>query len=75
MYCTYCGSALHPLRFCPHTYAGQTNRVHLRCSYCGQRDHEREACPKTWAGSSVRAQYPETVEEHFIKDKEEEGRP
>ena len=70
MYCTYCGSDRHQVRFCPKTHQGSANRLHLRCTYCGGRDHEIQACPKTYQGSAVLFVEPEAVREHFIKDPE-----
>lgn len=50
VYCTYCGSNLHPTAYCPKTYEGSAKRLHLRCAYCGGRDHNTDACRKKWAG-------------------------
>jgi hypothetical protein len=69
MYCTFCGRKTHTITNCPSTASGQSNRLHMRCAYCGARDHNIEACPKTWHGSAVRAWHPETVADHFIKDR------
>lgn len=50
MRCGYCGSNLHTTDYCPKTWAGSANRLHLRCSYCGGTDHNRDACPRAWPG-------------------------
>lgn len=69
MRCSYCGSERHTEALCPHTYAGSPARMHLRCTYCGGRDHDIKACPKTWGGSAARAWHPDSVADHFVKDR------
>jgi hypothetical protein len=68
MRCVYCGSELHTLTNCPHTWGGSANRAKMRCVYCGAHDHNIEACPKTWGGSAARAWHEESVKDSFIKD-------
>ena len=53
MRCTYCGSALHPVSHCPHTWGGSVKHAQLRCSYCGCRDHNYEACVKHMGGGKL----------------------
>lgn len=69
MRCTYCRRPGHTESLCPKTHAGSVARQHLRCSYCGGRDHDVQACPKTHAGSAARAWHPDSVADHFIKDR------
>jgi|HubBroStandDraft_6_1064221.scaffolds.fasta_scaffold00056_14 hypothetical protein len=69
MHCTYCGSNLHSYACCPKTYSGSMRRLLLRCVYCGGTDHNINACPKTWSGSASRSFHPDTVADHFVKDK------
>ena len=69
MRCGYCGSSRHTLANCPKTWGGQANRNAMRCSYCGSREHNVEACPKTWSGNAARAWHPESVANHFVKDR------
>lgn len=69
MRCTYCGSGLHTIALCPHTWGGSAARNRLRCTYCGGTDHDIKACPKTYSGSAARAWHPDTVADHFIKDR------
>lgn len=69
MRCSYCGSGGHTYANCPKTSGGSVRHAQMRCTYCGGRDHEIEACPKTWGGSAARAWHPETVADHFVKDK------
>ena len=46
--CTYCGSTTHEIKYCPKTWAGQSNINNHRCTYCGSKNHERKDCPKAW---------------------------
>jgi hypothetical protein len=41
----------------------------MRCTYCGGTDHEIAACPKTWSGNAARAWHPNSVADHFVRDK------
>jgi len=69
MYCTYCRSHEHTIKNCPKTWGGSTNRQHMYCTYCASREHNIEACPKTYAGNAARAWHPDTVADHYIKDR------
>lgn len=69
MYCSYCGSYAHTIALCPKTWAGSSARLHLRCSYCGGRDHDIAACPRTFSGNGARTYHPDSVADHFVKDK------
>lgn len=69
MRCTYCGSERHTYRNCPKTWGGSALHARMRCSYCGAGSHEIEACPKTWGGNAARAWHPDSVADHFVKDK------
>jgi hypothetical protein len=69
MRCTYCGSGQHTYALCPKTWGGSAARMHLRCSYCGGRDHAIDACPRTFHGNGARTYHPESVADHFVKDK------
>lgn len=55
MRCSYCGSARHDKRTCPHTWGGSARRASLRCRYCGGRDHDIQACHKRHTGEAERA--------------------
>ncbi len=70
MYCIYCGSHKHTIVNCPKTWDGSSRHKHMRCTHCGGKDHEIEACPKTWDGSVARKVDPESVENHFVLDKD-----
>lgn len=52
-YCSYCGSRNHNKDYCPKTWDGSTNRLHLRCTYCGGRHHNYEGCMKHWGGGKL----------------------
>ncbi len=69
MRCSYCGSPLHTVAHCPKTWSGSVARRQLCCTYCGAHDHAVAACPKTWSGNAARAWHPDTVADHFVKDK------
>lgn len=48
VHCSYCGSKNHGIKYCPKTWAGQSNTNNRRCTYCGDKSHERKDCPKAW---------------------------
>jgi len=50
--CSYCGSYLHTVAYCPKTYNGSANRQNLRCTYCGSNSHNKDACPEKWPGDN-----------------------
>jgi hypothetical protein len=52
--CSYCGSHEHTIDYCPKTYCGSSNRLHLRCSYCGGKDHNYEACTKHFGSGRIK---------------------
>lgn len=69
MRCTYCGSGAHSYANCPKTWGGSARRARMRCTYCGERDHDVKGCPKTYSGSAARAWHPDSVADHFVKDR------
>jgi hypothetical protein len=69
MRCSYCGSCGHTIAHCPKTWAGSAARASLYCTYCGGRDHDVKGCPRTFAGNAARTWHPDTVADHFVKDK------
>ncbi len=68
MRCSYCGSNFHTEKFCPHTWAGSSNRENLYCLYCGSNKHEIKACPKTWSGNANLLWNSDKIENHSIGD-------
>ena len=69
MWCSYCGSHAHTIAHCPSTWAGSAARAQMRCVYCGAFDHDINACPQTFSGNAARTWHPDTVADHFVKDK------